>query len=48
MTPSPENTVWDVIVVGGGQEGCEAEPAAARLGAATLLLTHGLDPIGEM
>ncbi|MBI1244640.1 MAG: tRNA uridine-5-carboxymethylaminomethyl(34) synthesis enzyme MnmG [Alphaproteobacteria bacterium] len=39
---------FDVIVIGGGHAGCEAAAAAARAGAATLLLT--LDPakIGEM
>jgi tRNA uridine 5-carboxymethylaminomethyl modification enzyme len=39
---------FDVIVIGGGHAGCEAAAAAARTGAATLLLT--LDPakIGEM
>lgn len=39
---------WDVIVVGGGHAGCEAAAAAARMGAATLLLTHRLDSIGAM
>jgi tRNA uridine 5-carboxymethylaminomethyl modification enzyme len=38
----------DVIVVGGGHAGCEAAAAAARLGAAILLLTHKLDTIGVM
>ncbi len=39
---------WDVIVIGGGHAGCEAAAASARAGAATLLLTHRLDRIGEM
>jgi tRNA uridine 5-carboxymethylaminomethyl modification enzyme len=39
---------WDVIVIGGGHAGCEAAAAAARLGAATLLLTHRIETIGEM
>ena len=39
---------YDVIVIGGGHAGTEAAAASARLGAATLLLTHRLDTIGEM
>ena len=41
-------TKYDVIVVGGGHAGCEAAAAAARMGAATLLLTHKIETIGEM
>ena len=39
---------YDVIVIGGGHAGCEAAAAAARFGAATLLLTHKRETIGEM
>ena len=39
---------FDVIVVGGGHAGCEAAAAAARMGAATALVTHRADRIGEM
>jgi len=39
---------WDVIVIGGGHAGCEAAAASARADAATLLLTHKVETIGEM
>jgi tRNA uridine 5-carboxymethylaminomethyl modification enzyme len=39
---------YDVIVIGGGHAGCEAAAAAARVGAAALLLTHRADTIGAM
>jgi len=39
---------FEVIVIGGGHAGTEAALAAARMGAATLLLTHNLDTLGQM
>ena len=39
---------FDVIVIGGGHAGTEAALAAARMGAATLLLTHSLETLGQM
>lgn len=48
MKPTnPDNQV-DVVVIGGGHAGCEAAHAAARMGAAVVLVTHQRNRIGEM
>ena len=39
---------YDVIVIGGGHAGTEAALAAARMGSATLLLTHNIETLGQM
>ncbi|MCC6887108.1 MAG: tRNA uridine-5-carboxymethylaminomethyl(34) synthesis enzyme MnmG [Hyphomicrobiales bacterium] len=39
---------FDVVIVGGGHAGCEAAAAAARIGAATALVTHRFATIGAM
>src|SRR5262245_61302081 len=39
---------FDVIVIGGGHAGCEAAAAAARMGAATALVTHHFGTVGAM
>src|SRR6056297_3015860 len=39
---------FDVIVIGGGHAGCDAAHAAARMGAATALVTLTQESIGVM
>src|SRR5271169_6670683 len=48
MRSSPASQRFDVVVIGGGHAGCEAAAAAARMGAATALVTHRLATIGAM
>ncbi|MDX3971903.1 MAG: tRNA uridine-5-carboxymethylaminomethyl(34) synthesis enzyme MnmG [Bradyrhizobium sp.] len=43
-----ERASIDVIVIGGGHAGCEAAAAAARMGAATALVTHHFSTVGAM
>jgi tRNA uridine 5-carboxymethylaminomethyl modification enzyme len=43
-----QHSSFDVIVIGGGHAGCEAASAAARMGAATALVTHRFATIGAM
>lgn len=42
------NTIYDVIVVGGGHAGSEAAAASANMGAHTLLITMSLQNIAQM
>ncbi|MFC3220161.1 tRNA uridine-5-carboxymethylaminomethyl(34) synthesis enzyme MnmG [Tianweitania populi] len=42
------NTLYDVVVVGGGHAGCEAAAASARMGARTALITMDVSTIGVM
>ncbi len=48
VNPMEYPKVFDVIVVGGGHAGTEAALAAARMGAATLLLSHNIETLGQM
>ena len=42
------DTIFDVVVIGGGHAGTEASLAAARSGAKTLLITQSIATLGQM
>ncbi len=42
------DSLYDVIVIGGGHAGTEAALAAARMGVKTLLLTQNIETVGQM
>ncbi|MGC6490820.1 MAG: tRNA uridine-5-carboxymethylaminomethyl(34) synthesis enzyme MnmG [Flavobacteriales bacterium] len=42
------NSIYDVVVVGGGHAGCEAAAAAANLGSSVLLVTMNMQTIAQM
>src|SRR6266700_7203401 len=46
MASGSDQTLFDVVAIGGGHAGCEA--AAARMGARTALVTHRASTIGAM
>src|SRR5207253_8141434 len=48
MSTASNESRFDVIVIGGGHAGCEAAAAAARMGAATALITHRFATVGAM
>jgi tRNA uridine 5-carboxymethylaminomethyl modification enzyme len=48
MPTDSNESRFDVVVIGGGHAGCEAAAAAARMGAATALVTHRFATVGAM
>lgn len=43
-----DDTIYDVIVVGGGHAGCEAAYVSAKMGCKTLLITGDINKIAQM
>jgi tRNA uridine 5-carboxymethylaminomethyl modification enzyme len=44
----PIDSIYSIIVIGGGHAGTEAALASARMGVPTLLISHNIETLGQM